>query len=351
MAKKYGVYMLALVLTLALLLGGAQVAPAPAAESPADFYANNITTLVVPFGAGGGVDFVARLLAAFWPDAMGGNARVKNMHGGDTILATNFVWKAKPDGLTLEVAPFATSLTTKALLKPEGVKFDISKFNYIGIIGNDPWVLGMRAKGPYTSLEALLKAKGKVIKLATSGKTGSTAIGAALILELLGLTDGKVISGYNTTPQMGLAIARGEVDGFVFPAEAVSAEFQRGYVVPIVTVGYRKSVLWSDVSPLSEAMQLSAEQDGLLRLFYNTFPSGKVLIGPPGMDQEKVKFLRDSLIKMGELKGFRKHYKARAGVFEPPMPGKDVAKMVQELLGVSQADVDVLLQLVNKYVK
>lgn len=56
--------------------------------------------LVVPFSAGGATDIVARIIAQKMSEGWGQQAIVDNKPGAGTVIATNFVAKAPPDGYT-----------------------------------------------------------------------------------------------------------------------------------------------------------------------------------------------------------------------------------------------------------
>src|SRR3972149_1723027 len=92
------------ILNLLLILGVLNPESAKASTA-ADFYAKKTVNVVVPFGAGGGVDYIARLFARYWPELVpGGTMLIKNMTGSGGIRGTNSVYSADPDGLTIGVA-------------------------------------------------------------------------------------------------------------------------------------------------------------------------------------------------------------------------------------------------------
>lgn len=83
-------------------------APAPAPAEPEanadDFYVGKTITIVVPFGAGGGVDFNARFLAEWLPRYLNGSPTVQviNVPGAAGVIGGNqFELLTERDGLTL----------------------------------------------------------------------------------------------------------------------------------------------------------------------------------------------------------------------------------------------------------
>ena len=89
--------------TMALALGAAGWAQAQTASAAKD-YPNRPITLVVPAGAGGGTDVVARVLADQLGKRLGQAVVVDNKTGASGMLGTQAVARAAPDGYTLLVA-------------------------------------------------------------------------------------------------------------------------------------------------------------------------------------------------------------------------------------------------------
>ena len=321
--------------------------PEPKPVSATDFYKSNPVTIVCPYAAGGGTDFAARLVAAFWLDAVGGDARIKNVPGGGTIIGTNTVWAAKPDGLTLELLPF-NNLTGTTLLEEPGVQYKIDKFNYLGMFGDEPWVFAVGKNQPYKSVVDLQKVKG--LKFGNISKTGGGALGLALLVHLLGLEDATIVGGFNSTPEMTLSAARGEIVGMLLPAGTVKTESDKGYTKPVAVIGFEKSALFPDIPPISQVLKLSAESERLLKV-HAAWKAGRVLLAPPGVSDDRVEFLRTSFDKMVNLAGFKQHATDRYQIFEPPLKGQQVSKLIAEALTISKADLAAMNKLVTKYVQ
>ena len=64
-------------------------------------------TIVVPFGVGGSSDAQARVVAQALSKKWGQSVVVDNRAGGQTVIGTNIVAKAKPDGYTILYIAFA----------------------------------------------------------------------------------------------------------------------------------------------------------------------------------------------------------------------------------------------------
>jgi tripartite-type tricarboxylate transporter receptor subunit TctC len=72
-------------------------------------------TLIVPFGAGGGTDILARLLAQYMAAALGQPVLVDNRPGATGTVGMAVLARARPDGHTIAIAPNGTYAMAAAL--------------------------------------------------------------------------------------------------------------------------------------------------------------------------------------------------------------------------------------------
>jgi tripartite-type tricarboxylate transporter receptor subunit TctC len=91
----------------AFALAAALIALALPGASRADDFGSKTTRIVVPFAPGGGTDIISRTLAQEMQKQLGGTVIVENKPGAGTIIGTEYVAKAEPDGHTLVMATFA----------------------------------------------------------------------------------------------------------------------------------------------------------------------------------------------------------------------------------------------------
>jgi tripartite-type tricarboxylate transporter receptor subunit TctC len=86
------------VMLVSALLSGALVGQT-LAQSTA--YPSRPVRLLVPFTPGGGTDILARIVGAKMYESMGQQVVVDNRPGANTLIATEIVARAAPDGYTL----------------------------------------------------------------------------------------------------------------------------------------------------------------------------------------------------------------------------------------------------------
>src|SRR5437764_1719053 len=97
------------VLSAALILSAL-----PAFAQP---YPNRPIHLIVPYPAGGGTDFFARLVGQKMSELIGQPIVVENKPGAATNLGADFVAKAQPDGYTILLGDVATFAANQSLYK------------------------------------------------------------------------------------------------------------------------------------------------------------------------------------------------------------------------------------------
>src|ERR671934_723979 len=131
-------------ITFLLALSG----PCIAQEYPA-----KAVTVIVPFPAGGPTDQVARQLAAKFNEKLGQPFVVENVTGGNTIIATNRLARATPDGHTLLVHNL--QITANPSLYGAKLPYDTERdIVPVGFINHNPLVLvGRKALAPNTLSE------------------------------------------------------------------------------------------------------------------------------------------------------------------------------------------------------
>lgn len=151
-----------------------------ASALPAADYPSRPVTLIVPWGAGGGTDAVARMLASLLEKDFGKPVNVVNRTGGSGVVGHQAIATAAPDGYTFGLITFEiTQMHHQGLTQLNG-----DSFTPIGLINVDPAAIQVNADSPYKTLpdlmDAIRKNPGKL-------KGSGTARGGSWHLALYGL--------------------------------------------------------------------------------------------------------------------------------------------------------------------
>ncbi|HWI99531.1 MAG TPA: tripartite tricarboxylate transporter substrate-binding protein [Burkholderiales bacterium] len=225
-------------------------------------YAGKTVTIIVGYKAGGGYDATARLLARHLPKHIPGKPTVivQNMPGANSMIAANHVYNvAKPDGLT--IGTFNRNLPVAQLTKVDGVKYDMTKFAWIGSAASECTILALRSDLPYKSVEELKKAKEPLV-IGATGPGANTYDFPLLLKEFLGLNL-KIVTGYQSSADIMLAIERKEVDGRAGSFTSIRPFIDRKLVRPLLRAradepGVEQLPIDEDLAPSPRAKAIMA---------------------------------------------------------------------------------------------
>lgn len=169
-------------LLAAPLLAVLAVIMLPFGAVAADNYPDRAISWVIPFGAGGGSDRLARLMAAEGPEHFGVELRVENRPGAGAVAGWQHVLDQPADGYTVFSATPTPMLT---LLQEEGSAISPTDIEIIGYISAFRSILVTRAD-EYPTWEAFLEASRE--QPIVIGGTSALLMGVANILDQAGVT-------------------------------------------------------------------------------------------------------------------------------------------------------------------
>jgi tripartite-type tricarboxylate transporter receptor subunit TctC len=137
--------------------------------------------IVVPFPPGGAADFLARVLAEHAARSNGLTIVVENRPGAGSVVGTEAVARAAPDGATL-LLDSKESIINPHLRK---VNYDpLSSFESICQLASSPTVISVNSTSPYRKLANLLdsaRSKPGDLTLAASGPASPFQIGFEML--------------------------------------------------------------------------------------------------------------------------------------------------------------------------
>jgi len=138
-------------------------------------------TVVVPFGAGGGIDTTARAMAQLSNQYLGVPMVVVNRTGGAGTIALTEVSRAAADGYTLIIAD---SGTLHGVPLMQSVDYSLDDFVAISGVNLNDVILITRADSPYQSVSDLARATERI----RYGTVGAGSVLHALATAFVGQT-------------------------------------------------------------------------------------------------------------------------------------------------------------------
>ena len=117
-------------------------------------YPNRNIRMIVPFTPGGALDTVARAVAPIASERLGQQVVIENRPGGFTVIGSELVAKAAPDGYTLLFAPAPIALNTALGLK---LPYDpLKDFEYVSLVAQIPGLVVVHPSLPVKNLKELV---------------------------------------------------------------------------------------------------------------------------------------------------------------------------------------------------
>ncbi len=208
--------------------------------------------LVVPFSAGGPADNYARFLAQRLQDILGQNFVVDNRPGAGSVIGTDLVAKAAPDGYTLLV--MSNTQTVNESLIPNKPYALMRDFAGVAPINYSDLVLVANPGAGLNSIADLIKrAKADPDKLnyASSGPGTPYHMAGELFKSMAKVSIAHV-------PYKGSAGARtdvlsGQVEMMFDAVTTMTEQVKAGKVRALATTGKQRSDVMPDVPTVSEA--------------------------------------------------------------------------------------------------
>jgi len=235
------------------IVAACAVVAALAAAAPAfAAYPDKPIRLVVPYPPGGSSDSVARLLAKGVGEKLGQPVIVENKGGAGTVIGTEAVLRAEPDGYTLlwTSTPFAINAT----LMPGLPYRPLREFEPVLMVAEVPLVLIVHPASPSRTLADLLaRAKAEPGKL-TYGSPGNGS-SPQLATEMLGSRVGArfVHVPYKGSAPSVLGLIGGQTDLVFDTLFLTRPQVQAGKARALAQAGARRSPLMPDVPTVAES--------------------------------------------------------------------------------------------------
>lgn len=247
-------------------------------------YPERPITIIVPWGAGGGTDATARIIATVLEEELDQSVSVVNRTGGSGVVGHSAIAEADPDGYTLGLATVEITM-----MHWQGLT-DLTWEGYtpLALMNEDPAGMQVPMDAPYDSLQDLLDAIEEdpgSLHASGTGQGGIWHLSIAGMLNDLGMDPAAVVWVPSDGAAPGLQdMVAGGVD--VVPCSLPEARslIDAGRVKSLVIMAEERADLYPDIPTLKE----ETGSDW-------TMGAWRGIVGPAGLPEEVVEVLVPAL--------------------------------------------------------
>ena len=270
---------------------------------------------IVPWGAGGAADVLARNVTQKLSERWGQQVIVDNKPGGNTIVAAQEAMRAAPDGYTLFM-PIAATLTTNPFMYSK-LPYDPARdFTPIGFIANLPLILLASNGAPAKTLPELIELAKKSPDTVTLGTAAGSQLQAEQWMRDWGVKFRLIMykSGIDTTK----ALLASEIDLAIDAVPGNVGHIKAGKMKGLAVTAARRMPMVADVPTLDE-----------LNLKHTEPPIWHALVGPAGLSsalQSKIYADLQAVLAIPELRD--KLVNEMGFEMLPPMGGQELMSKV-----------------------
>jgi tripartite-type tricarboxylate transporter receptor subunit TctC len=155
--------------------------------SPGQPYPTRPVTLIVPYGAGGPLDTLTRIVAERMRVSLGQPIVIDNVTGASGVIGVGRAVRADPDGYTVSVGNWPTHVVNGATFTlPYDLRHDLEP---VALLSSNPYVVVSRNGVPAKNLQeltALLKATPEKLTLGTAGVGSGQHVSAIYFQSVTG---------------------------------------------------------------------------------------------------------------------------------------------------------------------
>ncbi len=218
--------------------------------------------IVVPFAAGGGADFTARIVGQKLTEALGQPVLADNRTGAAGAIGTDLVAKAAPDGYTLllgSAGPLAILPGLSSRLPYDSV----TSFAPVALVSSMPFLLAVHPSLPVRNVReliALARAKPGQLNYGSPG-SGATTHLAAELLKAMTKIDIVHVPYKGVAPAVADLMA-GQVQLMSGDLSTMMPQVRAGRLRALAVTGAKRSALAPELPTIAEAGVAGYEASG-----------------------------------------------------------------------------------------
>lgn len=208
--------------------------------------------VVVPWGAGGGTDAIARKITTIAEKELGGTMYVENVEGGASATGVMEVMNARPDGYTVGALTYDSVITVprQGLL----ASYSMDKLAPIARITSEPDAIMVGKNAPfqtYDDMIAAAKERPGEVRVGIQNVGSRTHLAMLRLQELTGTEFDLIAYPGGAAPQKE-ALLSGEVDVVVTSLGDFAPLIQSGEAKGVLEFSETRNPTYSDVPTTKE---------------------------------------------------------------------------------------------------
>ena len=246
-----------LLLNLCVVLTCSTLSTLAQAQTPAAWPAAKPMSVVVPFAAGGAVDYAARMVVTKLGERLGQSMVIDNVAGAGGVVGTAKVARATPDGYTLLVAPDST-IVIAPLVTPDAVKYDpLKDLVPVGLINITPLILVASPGLPVNNFAELLRyarANPGKLNYASPGVGNLLHVAMEALLQQAGINIVHV--PYKSTPQIVSDLIGNQIELALLVPSTGLPHIKGGKIKALGLTVNERLTASPEIPPLSDSPEL-----------------------------------------------------------------------------------------------
>ncbi len=210
--------------------------------------------LIIPSGAGGVTDILARNIAPKLSDALGQQVVIDNRPGASGIVGSLIVAKAAPDGHTLLMA-FPSHVVNQSLFAdmPYDTAAAFAPITLVSAVSPVLIVGSQSAARSVAELIALAKARPGQLNHGSTGSGSMGSLGADLLGAMAGIQFTQVV--YKGAPQALTALMSGEIEFYLIGSVGTAvAQVKAGRIRALGVGAKQRNASLPDVPPIADTL-------------------------------------------------------------------------------------------------
>jgi tripartite-type tricarboxylate transporter receptor subunit TctC len=316
--------------------------PATAQPSVESFYKNQRVRMLVGYGVGTGNDLYLRLLARHIGKHIPGTPAMvpENMPGAGGIVMFNHLYNvAARDGSV--IAHPSRSLVTEPLFGNQQARYDALKFGWLGSINRDVATCITWAKnGGKSGIASIEDAKRREVAVGSTGASAESNYFPKLLNTVLG-TRFKTVLGYPDSGAVGIAMERGELDGYCsFTWAAIKSArpnwLTNKQINVILQLSMAKHPELPDVPLVADLARDEASRQ-IFTLAFGAQKMGRPVTTTPGVPPERLAVLRQAFDATMRDPNFQDDARRNGLEAEGPITGAEVDEVLRDIYATPKA--------------